>query len=308
MSLRKDMKVVLIGAVESTKIAFEALVNAQLSPTHVVTLPPEKAGRHSDFVDLTKPTLEIGAEIIYSNNINDDETIRELERIAPDLCLVLGWSQICHEKFRSIARLGNLGFHPAPLPRLRGRAVIPWTILLNMKETASTLFWLEEGADTGDIIAQKFFDLTATETARSLYDKHTAALAELIPGAVRAIIDGTVRNIAQDHTKASYCAKRTPEDGQINWTDSAANIERFIRAVGAPYPGAFTSTPDDGRLWIDVAAFPNNPIEYIGIPGQIQARTKDGFIILCGDYRCIEVLVWRSESQNPPGQHSVLGR
>jgi len=302
------MKVILIGAVESTKVAFEALVKAQLPPTHIVTLPPDKAGRHSDFVDLTKPALEIGAEVIYSSNINDDKTIKKLERIGPDLCLILGWSQICHEKFRSIARLGNLGFHPSPLPKLRGRAVIPWTILLNMKETASTLFWLEEGADTGDIIAQKFFELTAAETARSLYGKHTAALAELIPDAVRAILDGTVKQISQDHTKASYCAKRTLQDGQINWADSAVNIERFIRAVGDPYPGAFTSTSDDGRLWVDAAAFPNDTIEYIGIPGQIQAITKDGFVILCGDYKCIEVLAWRSESQKAPRQHTVLGR
>jgi methionyl-tRNA formyltransferase len=302
------MKLILIGAVEGTKVAFDALVAAELAPTHIVTLPLEKAARHSDFVDLTEPALEIGAKVIYCNNINDDATIKELEEIQPDLCLVLGWSQICHAKFRSIARLGNIGFHPSPLPKLRGRAVIPWTILLNMHETAASLFMLEDGADTGDIVAQEFLEILPGETARSLYDKQTNALAKMLPDAVRATLEGTMFPVPQEHSEASYCAKRTPADGEINWLDSAAKIERFIRAVGAPYPGAFTSTPKNGRLWIDAAKLPDDPVDYIGIPGQIQAKTTTGFIILCGDYNCIEVREWRTDTSEEPHQHAVLGR
>jgi methionyl-tRNA formyltransferase len=302
------MKLVLIGAVESTKVAFDALVNAQLAPTHVVTLPPSKAARHSDFVDLTEPATKIGAKVIYTNNINDEETIHSLEKIQPDLCLVLGWSQICREPFRSISRFGNIGFHPSPLPKLRGRAVIPWTIILNMKQTASTLFLLEEGADTGDIVAQKFFDVSDAETARSLYDKHTKALVNMIPDAVRNTLSGSAKHQVQDHSEASYCAKRTPDDGHINWADSAVKIERFIRAVGAPYPGAFSATPENGRIWIDAAVLPANPVNYIGMPGQIQARTENSFTVMCGDYNCIEVTAWRTETKVPLRQHALLGR
>ena len=83
----------------------------------------------------------------------------------------------------------------------------------------------------------------------------------MLPSAVKSVLDGTATRTVQDHSKASYCAKRTPEDGKINWNDSAAKIERFVRAVGTPYPGAFTNT-QGGRLWVDKAQFPANPVEY----------------------------------------------
>ncbi|MDE0589459.1 methionyl-tRNA formyltransferase [Halocynthiibacter sp. C4] len=302
------MKIILIGAVESTKLSFEALVDAGLTPSHLVTLHPRLASRHSDFVDLNALAASAGTEVIHCNNINDAETLADLKAIEPDLCLVLGWSQICREEFRSIPRLGSIGFHPAPLPKMRGRAVIPWTILEDVKETAATLFWIDAGMDSGDIIGQRIVRLSPDETARSLYDKQTSALAEMLPEVVKSSLDGTLKPQPQDHSQASYCAKRTPEDGRIDWTDTAANIERFIRAVGAPYPGAFCDFGEDDRLWIDSARLAAPTPEYIGITGQIQAKTDGGFLILCGDRKCIEVLEWRSKSGKPPRQHEVLGR
>ena len=301
------MKILFIGAVEGSKIAFDALVGAGIRPTHVLTLPPELAKRHSDFVDIGGAARRIGCEILYSSDINDALTLEKIETIRPDLCLVIGWSQICHQRFRGIARLGNIGFHPAALPKMRGRAVIPWTILLNLPTTAASLFWLDEGVDSGDILAQTKITIAADETAQSLYKKQTDALAAMLPAAVRSVLLGTANRSPQDHSKASYCAKRTPADGCINWADPAAKIERFIRAVGAPYPGAFTATPH-GQLWINTARLPANPVDYIGIPGQIQAIGQSSFTVLCGDYKPIEVLDWRQPDGPNLRQHSILGR
>lgn len=300
------MKILFIGAVEGSKIAFDALVGAGIRPSHVLTLPPERAKRHSDFVDIGAPARRIGSEVLYSDDINDALTLEKIETIRPDLCLIIGWSQICHQRFRGIARLGNIGFHPAALPKMRGRAVIPWTILLNLPKTAASLFWLDEGVDSGDILAQTEITVAADETAQSLYKKQTDALASMLPAAVMSVLDGTAKRIPQDHSKASYCAKRTPADGRINWADPAAKIARFIRAVGAPYPGAFTTTRH-GPLWIDTARLPPKPIDYIGIPGQIQAIRENSFTVLCGDYKSIEVLNWRAPSGSKLRQHSILG-
>ena len=300
------MKILFIGAVEGSKIALESLVDAGIRPTHVLTLPPELAKRHSDFVDIGGVARRIGCEILYSSDINDALTLGKIETIRPDLCLVIGWSQICHRRFRGIARLGNIGFHPAALPKMRGRAVIPWTILLNLPTTAASLFWLDEGVDSGDILAQTNITVTADETAKSLYKKQTDALAAMLPVAVNSVLKGTANRTPQDSSKASYCAKRTPADGRINWMHPAAKIERFIRAVGAPYPGAFTTSPS-GPLWIDSARLPQTPVTYIGIPGQIQAIGETSFTVLCGDYKPIEVLNWRQPDGPKLRQHSILG-
>jgi methionyl-tRNA formyltransferase len=299
------MRIVFVGAVEGSKLAFDAIVAAGMPPALVVTLPPEAAARHSDFVDLTGPARAARIDVLHATNINAPETLDAIRVLAPDLCLVIGWSQICRESFRSIARLGNVGFHPAPLPQLRGRAVIPWTILTDQQTTGSTLFWLDEGVDSGDILLQRTFDVAADETARSLYRKHTDALQAMLPDALALVQSGTPPRIAQDHSQATYCAKRTPEDGLIDWRDDAATVLRLIRAVGDPYPGAFAYCDGD-RLTVDEAAPYANSQQYIGLPGQVQRYTDGGFVVRCGDGACIDVRAWRWRSRERPRMHVKL--
>ncbi|MDB5525366.1 MAG: formyl transferase protein [Rhizobium sp.] len=299
------MRIALVGTVEGTEIAFKSLVEAQRPPILLVTLPLEAAGRHSDFADLTTPARNLGIEVHNTTNINSLETIKVMTDSKPDLTLVLGWSQICRLPFRDIAKTGTVGFHPAALPRLRGRGVIPWTILRNEPTTGSTLFWLDEGVDSGDILLQRLFPLDSAETARSLYDKHTRNMREMVPEAVSLIENGVSTRLIQDESEASYCAKRTPEDGLIDWHASAASILRLIRAVGDPYPGSFTCQ-DGERIRIDEAVSVPHSERFIGIVGQVQVHTALGFIVLCGDGECIEVRKWHSAFSRKPHIHSKL--
>lgn len=299
------MRIVLVGAVESSNVAFNALVKAGKPPVLVVTLPQDAADRHSDFTDIGSPAAAIGSAVFRTTNTNAPETIMAIENAEPDVTFVIGWSQICKAPFRAIARIGSIGFHPAALPRLRGRGVIPWTILLGEKTAGSTLFWLDEGTDSGPVLLQKIFHVGEEETARSLYLKHMRNIEEMIPEAVHRLETGDAPRIEQDHRQASYCAKRTPEDGLIDWRMPAAQILTLIRAVGDPYPGAYTSC-NGLKLHIDTAA-PASPIpRYIGITGQVQAHTPRGFVVMCGDGLCIEAHNWRSPSGKPPPVHSKL--
>ena len=300
------MRIVFVGAVEGSKVAFDAMVGAGAPPSLVVTLPPESADRHSDFVDLTAPARVAGSAVFHTTDINAPATLDAIKAQEPDLCLVIGWSQICREPFRAIARLGNVGFHPAPLPRLRGRAVIPWTILTNQQTTGSTLFWLDEGVDSGAILLQRTFDVTEDETAESLYLKHTGVLKTMLLEALALVQSGTPPRISQDHAQATYCAKRTPDDGLIDWRDDAATVLRLIRAVGYPYPGAFAYCEGE-RLVIDEAVpFPDSH-QYIGLTGQVQCYTDGGFAVRCGDGACIDVHAWRWRSGERPKLHGKLG-
>jgi methionyl-tRNA formyltransferase len=162
------MRIVLVGTVEGSRIAFDALVAAGTPPVLVVTLPPHASDRHSDFADLSSCAENAGIAVFHTTNINAPETLEAMAAIDPDLTLVLGWSQICKAPFRSIARKGSIGFHPAALPKLRGRGVIPWTILVGETMSGSTLFWLDEGTDSGPILLQRLFPVAPDETARSL--------------------------------------------------------------------------------------------------------------------------------------------
>lgn len=301
------MRTAFVGAVEGSAIALRALNASGLSPQLVLTLPLEHGSRHSDFVDLAPLASAAGSEVVRVANINGEAALDALRSFGPDLVLVIGWSQICHAPFRSIARIGNIGFHPAPLPRMRGRAAIPWTILLDVKRTAASLFWLDDGVDSGPLLLQEEIEVAADETARSLYLKQTSALARMLPKAVELVRSGSAPRIEQDHSLATYCARRTPEDGRIDWREPARSVLRLIRAAGEPYPGAFTNH-DGCRLIIDRATILPESSRFIGIAGQVQCHTPEGFAVRCGDGECLNVTAWRMGVRDDrPRIHSRLG-
>jgi methionyl-tRNA formyltransferase len=301
------MRAVLIGAVDSTRIALRMLSDApDCTLSAVVTLPPDLAGRHSDFVDLADEAARAGAKLIHAANANVPDVLAQIREAAPDLLFVIGWSQLCGPDLLSVASGGAIGYHPAPLPHLRGRAVIPWTILLEQPITAGSLFWIDGGVDSGPILAQRFFHVAPDETAASLYARHMEALEAMLAEAVPALVAGNAPHRVQDERYASWTAKRTPEDGRINWNCPAREIERLIRAVGRPYPGAFTTIRDE-RLVVWQAKMWNDSGRHAAVPGQVIAQEGDGFVVRCGDGQALHVTAWERASGNLPRLHSRLG-
>jgi len=194
---------------------------------------------------------------------------------------VIGWSQMVGRDLLALPSKGALGFHPARLPELRGRAVIPWTIILERQETGSSLFWMDEGMDTGDLVAQVLFYVAKDETAATLIAKHERALDSMLSQLVPHLANGTAIRVPQDQSLASYCAKRTPADGLIDWTRPAREVWTLIRAVGDPYPGAFSFS--SGRQIVVWAADLVETAPYFGLPGQVQQFAPDGSaLVACG--------------------------
>lgn len=277
------MRNVLVGAVEGTEHGLRAMARAGFPPVLVVTLPPEKASRHSDYRDLHPVARELGIETLDVVQINDPAVVARLAAVEMDHLLVLGWSQLIGPAVMATARKGAMGLHPAPLPELRGRAVIPWTILTRRRRTATSLFWIDEGTDTGDLIAQRFFEVAPDEAARSLYDKHMCALTAMLPEVLPALAAGTAPRVRQDHARATWCAKRTAADGLIDWSRPADEVWTLIRAVGRPYPGAFTYRSDGSKLFVWSAEIVDKA-PHFGVPGQVQAFTGSGTaLVACVD-------------------------
>lgn len=275
------MRTVLVGAVESTRVALESLVSAGDPPLAIFTLPADRAARHSDFVDLSLHARRWGVEVVYGSNVNSPDVLSWAHSLEPDYLLVIGWSQLCGPDLLSCARKGTIGYHPAALPENRGRAVIPWTIIQGADATGSTLFWLDEGVDSGDLLAQKTVLLAPDETAASLYRKHADALAAMMAEVVPLLAAGSAPRTPQDHSRATYCARRTIRDGWIDWMRPAREIWTLIRATGDPYPGAFTVI-GDSRLTIWAADYVGSA-PYSGLAGQVQTLSDDGALVKCGD-------------------------
>ncbi len=301
------MKIVFVGSVEGSQRALSAICTRGHVPSLIVTLPPEKSARHSDYADLRPMAEAHGVPVHTTLKSDSDETCAAVAAADPDVTLVIGWSQICGPRFRGLARHGTIGFHPAPLPRLRGRGVIPWAILRGETEGGATLFWLDDGVDSGPIAAQRRFEIDPeTVTARALYDKATGALAEMLPDLLDQLQSGARPSRVQEEAEASLCARRRPEDGWIDWSAPAIQIDRLIRAVGPPYPGALTRLPGGEPLTILAARRSAREGYYIGMPGQVQAVTGRNFTVYCGDDCCLEVTDWAGAA-SPPALHSQLG-
>ncbi len=302
------MRALLIGSVEGSRVALDALLaSSDWHLAAVATLPPSLAARHSDFVDLTAHAGAVGLPLLHVANINAPSFVEEIEALAVDAVFVIGWSQLCGPAFRAAAKHRVYGYHPAPLPRLRGRAVIPWTILLDEKITASTLFHIAEGMDDGRIIAQRYFHVSPDETAASLYAKHMNALADLLDKSLPALAADPAMGEEQDEACATWAARRRQEDGELDWTDPVTKIHRLIRAVGRPYPGAFTHD-GDGQLTIWSAAPVLGGSFHHATPGQVIASDGAGFTVCCGDGEALQVVEYISASGKAPARHVLLGR
>ena len=302
------MRTVLIGAVESTRIALKLLAAAPgWTVAAVVTLPPALARRHSDFVDLADAARDAGAVLIHAENGNAPDIVAAVAAASPDVLFVIGWSQLCGPELRATAPGGAIGYHPAPLPHLRGRGVIPWTILRDERITASTLFWIDDGMDSGPILGQKFFHVASDETAGALYARHMAALEELLAAAAPVLIGGNAPRVVQDERYASWAAKRTPEDGRIDWAMPASDVLRLIRAVGRPYPGAFTTAGNDRLVIWHAVPWPDGE-RYAAAAGQVIAVDYADFVVRCGDGRAVRVVEWDGGAGRAPRLHTRLGR
>lgn len=277
------MKAIVVGAVESTRVTLKALAdNPRWKVSALVTLPATLAGRHSDFVDLAPDARACGATLIAAPNSNAPDVIDAVKSLDADIAFVIGWSQICKPEFRAAAGGNVIGYHPAALPRLRGRAVIPWTILLDEKITGSTLFWIDDGVDSGPILAQKFLHVAPDETATTLYARHMNALDSMLRENLDAITDGRAARTPQDDRYATYAARRTEADGLIDWRAPAPTVERLVRAVTRPYPGAFTYLGGE-RLTIYAAELWTDARRHAAQPGQVIEKRANALAIACGE-------------------------
>lgn len=204
-----------------------------------LTLPDDIAVHKSGRVYLDPFCSRHVIPLIKIRHLNSPKAVSILQAADLDWLFIIGWSQIASSEILAIPHQGVLGMHPTLLPIGRGRASIPWAILLNLAETGVTLFRLEVSVDTGPIAKQIRVPMSHTTTATELYDKVALAHALLMRDVFPKLEDGSVVMVPQDETQATTWPERRPEDGQIDLNGSVWSAERLVRATTKPYPGAF---------------------------------------------------------------------
>jgi len=234
----------------------------------LITLKDERAKEKSGRVYLDTFAQKNNLLLLKINNINDQEVIEALKSNEIDWLFIIGWSQIAKKEILETPKKGCIGMHPTLLPVGRGRAAIPWAIIKGLKQTGVTMFKLDEGVDTGDIIGQEIIDLDENITATELYERVNKMHIKLISKYWDDIVNDRITLVKQDESKATVWPGRKPEDGELFNNMTMDEADRLVRAVTHPYPGAFYRDGDKIiRIW-SAKVDPNK--------GKI--KLKDGFL------------------------------
>lgn len=224
---------------------------AQGTPPALLIGYPDNLSHRSGYAPLAEASAKHGIPLLETDDINDGVAHQRVKDLGIDLLVVAGWSQLVREPLLSHCRLGAVGLHPSRLPAGRGRAPLPWTIIDGLTSSAVTLFFLNAGADEGDIIEQAPFTVSRRDDVGDVYRKVTSINIELLATYVPKLLAGEVTGRVQDG-EGYWWSKRRPDDGVIDWTKPASALYDWVRALTAPYPGAFTSV-SGRRLYIDTA-------------------------------------------------------
>ena len=247
----------------------------------VVTLPGPVNPNRSGQCSFEEITTRLGATLIETRDINSPVTLEAIRDAAPDIIFVVGWSQLVGGDFIALAEAGVFGMHPTLLPRHRGRAPVPWTILSGLATTGVTLFEIvDPTADSGSIVGQTRVSIGPDETATSLFARLADAHLDLVREQIPALLAGTAPRIAQDPRRASSWPKRTPADGIIDWDTRAPYLYDWVRAQTRPYPGAFTFL-DDIRIVVWRAS--PTTLGEAAEAGTVVERRESGVVVACGE-------------------------
>ena len=178
--------------------------------------------------------------VITPDDPNLSKTVERVRAAKPDFLFSFYYRNMLKAELLGIAKRGALNMHGSLLPKYRGRVPVNWAIIKGETETGATLHYMTEKPDNGDMVDQQPVPILPNDTAAEVFHKVTCAAEVTLNRCLPALIAGTAPRLPQDLSKGAYFGGRKPEDGKINWNDSAQNIHNLVRAVAPPYPGAYS--------------------------------------------------------------------
>lgn len=272
-----EMNAVFIGCVKTSEVFLRKLCELDINIVGAITKAQSKF--NSDFVDLSILCKEKGIDYIYTENINDEDSVNYIKSKKPDIIFCLGWSQLIKKQILEIPRGGTVGFHPAALPYNRGRHPLIWALALGLQETASTFFLMNEGADTGDIISQIKIPINYEDDAAALYAKVLKAGCTQLEEIVNGFNKGEFMPLRQTVSDGNSWRKRGKTDGKIDWRMSRRAIYNLVRALTKPYVGAhFEYNGREYKVW-KVKEIETDSYENIECGKIIKVFDSDHFLV-----------------------------
>jgi len=176
---------------------------------------------------------------ITPDDPNTPQVMAQIAAARPDFLFSFYYRHMLKPELLALAPRGAYNVHGSLLPKYRGRVPVNWAVLRGERETGATLHEMVAKPDAGRIVAQSRVPILPDDTAFEVFNKLTVAAEITLDGALPGLLAGSAPHLAQDLAQGGYFGGRKPEDGRIDWSQSAEAIHNLIRAVASPYPGAF---------------------------------------------------------------------
>jgi methionyl-tRNA formyltransferase len=270
------MKIIVNGQQAFGKTVLEALLERGEEVVGVYC-QPDKGDRMDPIKELA---LERNLPLFQPKSFRKPEVWEQMASHQADLCVMAYVTLFVPEEALNIPSLGSIQYHPSLLPLHRGPSSINWPIIKGSKKTGLSIFWPDNGLDTGPILMQKEVPISDDDTLGSLYFNHLFPMGvEAMLESVDLVRDGKAPKVAQDESKATYEGWCRDEDVEIDWGKSVQEVWNLIRGAN-PQPGAWTRHGDVSVKIFDCA---KQPGANGASAGQVTAVHDDGISVACAD-------------------------
>ncbi|MCI9099514.1 MAG: methionyl-tRNA formyltransferase [Lachnospiraceae bacterium] len=281
------MKVVYMGTPDFAVETLREIVRNGHEVLAVVTQPDRPKGRGKTLkpTPVKEAAQKMGLVVYQYENVKNSDFMEVLKQLKPDVIVVAAFGQMLPREILDFPPYGCLNVHASLLPKYRGAAPIQWAVIRGEKETGVTIMRMDEGLDTGDMLAEKVCALSPDETGGSLFDKLSVLGAELLAKTLDAITKGDIHARPQPaDSPTPYAAMIEKSMGRIDWEKDAYTIERLVRGMD-PWPGAFTRL--NGKMLKILKASVKNPKQAEGladaVPGQTVGTDRTGIYVKCAE-------------------------
>ena len=236
------MRVVFMGTPDFAVGTLEALLQSRHQVVAVVTQPdkPKGRGKAMQFTAVKEVAVRAEIPVLQPKKVREPEVVEEIRQFHPDVIVVVAFGQLIPKAILDMPQYGCVNVHASLLPKYRGAAPIQWAVIDGEEKSGVTTMQMDEGLDTGDMLLTEEVVLDPQETGGSLFDKLSEVGAGLLLKTLDELEAGNVHPQKQpSESTTAYAAMLTKKMGEIDWTQSAVQIERLVRGLN-PWPSAYT--------------------------------------------------------------------
>ncbi len=292
--MKRKLRIVFIGSAELACPCIKGIISANTDLlAGVVTQPDRPRGRKLTVAPCPVRALIEGATVpvLTPENVNDDESVRSIRALNPDIIAVVAYGQILKARILEIPPLGCVNVHASLLPRYRGAAPIEWAIARGETTTGVTTMLMNEKMDEGDIITQSREEIRDNDTAGTLSQRLALHAAELLEQTLKMARIGKLKSTPQLDSEATYAPKLAKNDGKLDWSSPASDLHNRVRGFN-PRPGCFFEREGGARVRVlktRVEAIESHPARER--PGTVREACGAGPLISAGSgaIRLLEV-------------------